>query len=399
MIEYALEHIHVLSGMPWWGSIAVTAVALRLVTLPFYLKASDINARQSALVSVTKPITARMTECQRAKDHEGTMLAMRQLQAVRARAGITWRGQMTPLVLQGIIGFCGFKLIRALASLPVPGFGDGGFLWLSDLTAVDPWGIMPVAMGASMHLIMRLGGESGAQSTEMMTPGMKNMMLYGFPGIIMLIMSWQPGALCVWFAASGALGIGQALLLQRPAVRKALGIAPLYKPSKEEAAGSSPLQSILDAYKPAARKAESDSSFRPDIGGGGKSAAYMQPQWQAPNINRRAPTSSGRVIDVKPSSPSRPMQPNQPSSRSSTSAATGGANSDMIPPPQPMFKSGSFPGSGIVNSVRGKLGEWQVTSQNYRAEQSAKNAKEAKKKAADAYEKRAKERGGVGRGR
>jgi YidC/Oxa1 family membrane protein insertase len=56
------------------------------------------------------------------------------------------------------------------------------------------------------------------------------------PGLILLVTGWQPGAVCVWFAAGGALGIMQSLALRRHAMRELLMIAPFYKPRKRSIA-------------------------------------------------------------------------------------------------------------------------------------------------------------------
>merc|ERR1712230_287585 len=154
-----------------------------------------------------------------------------------------------------MIGYCGFKLLRAMSNLPVPGFRDGGFLWLSDLTVPDPWGLMPVIMGAAVHLMVRMGGESGTATPESMPPGMKPFILYAMPGILMLVISFQPGALAVW-------------------------LAPMYKPAKGEEGGASPLSAILDAYRGETKKQADSGSSRSNTaavngGAGGRNAAYM----------------------------------------------------------------------------------------------------------------------------
>ncbi|KAK1022347.1 hypothetical protein LTR33_018265, partial [Friedmanniomyces endolithicus] len=99
-LEWLLEHIHVYSGMPWWGSIAATALVVRVALFPLYLRASDSMARGSALVSVTQPITQKMQEAQRAGDTAATMLHWTQLMAVRKRAGLSMTASFAPMVLQ-----------------------------------------------------------------------------------------------------------------------------------------------------------------------------------------------------------------------------------------------------------------------------------------------------------
>ncbi|GAB7360554.1 hypothetical protein MBLNU230_g0439t1 [Neophaeotheca triangularis] len=269
-IQWLMEHAHVSCGLPWWASIAATALLLRVVIFPLFVKSSDTTARTAALTSITKPLTDRMSQCQREGDSDGMRAAWAQLRAVRANAGIRLRDQFAPMLVQGVFGFCGYRLTSACANLPVPSFATGGFLHLSDLTIPDPFLILPIAMGATMHLMVRLGGESGSMSPEMQTANMRNLMLYIMPGAIVLITGWQSGAVAVWFMASGAGGLIQARLLQNESVRKYLGIAPLYKATPEETATNPTSPSTGRVI---------DVNATPKTG-------PVKPTYQAPNLNK-----------------------------------------------------------------------------------------------------------------
>jgi len=147
---------------------------------------------------ITQPITERMTEAQKTNDQQGVMQAWTELRAVRKRAGMSYTAQFTPMLVQSVLGFCSFRLMRAMASLPVPGLQTGGFGWVTDLTITDGYLLLPAIMAGAMHVMFRYGGETG--SNELMNPGMRSFMLWGMPGVIFLVTGWQPAAICVWFA-------------------------------------------------------------------------------------------------------------------------------------------------------------------------------------------------------
>ncbi|KAK3073082.1 hypothetical protein LTR53_005659 [Teratosphaeriaceae sp. CCFEE 6253] len=353
-LEWLLEHIHVYSGLPWSGSIALTAVVIRIALLKSHLKASDSSARAAAMASITNPITKAMQEASRSGDNAAAVLHWQQLAAVKKRAGFSMTAPLIPMVLQGVIGFCALRLLRAMSELPVPGLRDGGFLWLSDLTVPDPYGILPIAMAATLHLIVRLGGESGAAPSTVMGPMIRNVMLYAMPGVLMLVMAWQPGTLCVWFTVSGGLGMAQALLLQRPAVRTYLNLAPIYKPPQGAAAPPNPFNDLMDMIAP--KKQGPVVDVRATSGAaGGKTAAPMQAQWQAPSIRTSASLRQGPVLDVK--------------GTSATSEA---------------------PGQGYMSGLKER---WRGSTEQAREKRELSN----KKAAADAYERRAKQRERDGR--
>lgn len=330
--------------------------------LPLYLKSSDAMARQTAIASVTKPINDRLVKCQKSGDREGMLIALQQIQAIRKRAGIKMTSQMLPLFAQGVLGFCGFKLMRACATLPVPGFADGGFLWLADLTLSDGFLIMPGIMALTMHMVARMGGETGAAAPSAMSDGMKKIFMYGMPVMIFAFTAFQPGAVAVWFASSGLIGVSQGLLLQKAPVREFFGLSPLYKPKAGETNGG-----VLDAFL---AKKEPEIATK----AGSKNSLYMNPTYQSPNLNKYK--SSRDVIDTTL------VQPK--SAGTSTTAAA-----DMIQPNAP-----ASPKSSIFDSVReAGSNTWKQAKNMAKREQTEEQKKAKWKESADEYERRAQARG------
>ncbi|KAK4501350.1 hypothetical protein PRZ48_007158 [Zasmidium cellare] len=360
-IEFILEHFHVWGGLPWWGAIAATAMTIRIAMFPLYLRSSDAMARQTAIASVTRPIQDRMDTARKAGDTQGLMLAYQQMSQIRRKAGVKMTAQLMPMVAQGVLGYCGFKLMRACATLPVPGFVDGGFLWLQDLTLVDGYLILPALMAVTMHMVARMGGETGAQASGAMTPGMQKMFLYAMPIMIFGFTCFQPGAVAVWFAASGVIGITQGQLLQRKFVRDFFGLAPIYKPKPGEGSGT-----MWDTFM-----RDKPEAILPS-----KNALYMKPTYQSPNLNvHRSETSN--VIDTTLSTPK--------TERSSETAA-----SDMIQPNKPVQ-----PKQGIFDSISKTATDTfkKAKQMTEKRELTAEQKRDAFKRKAAAYERNAQKRG------
>ncbi|KAI5364918.1 Putative membrane insertase YidC/ALB3/OXA1/COX18 [Septoria linicola] len=306
IIQWVLEHAHVALNLPWWGAIVLTAASLRLILFPLYLKMSDSQARASALAPVLKPFNDKMVSEMRNNNTAAAMQAQQQIAAIKKRAGISTAGMFAPMIAQGVLGYCGFRLMRHLATLPVPGLTNGGFLWVTDLTMTDGYLLLPLIMAGTMHVVVRLGGESGAASA--VAPGLRKVMLYGMPLLILLFTSWQPGAVALWFVGSGLIGIPQALLLQRPAVREYFGLAPTYKAKPTETTGF--LQAFMDANNPTAAASPASTPRAPHAGG--KNAAYMRPQYQSPNVRTAPSSGAGRTIDAQLVDKSDMVQPSAP---------------------------------------------------------------------------------------
>ena len=154
-IESLLEHIHIYTGTPWWASILLTAVAVRLALLKPYIAAADVSARLAAIQPVTTPIRNKMMAAQKAGDQQGMLLARQELIAIHKKANIQTYKAFVPLV-QIFLGFGTFRLFRGMAALPVPGLETGGFLWLKDLTMSDPYFVLPVLTTGVFYMVMRV---------------------------------------------------------------------------------------------------------------------------------------------------------------------------------------------------------------------------------------------------
>lgn len=337
---------------------------MRIVMFPLYLKMSDSLARQQALSSVTKPFYDRMNVAKKAGNTAEVMQSWQQISAIHKRAGVSTGSQFLPMIVQGVLGYCGFKLMRAMVALPVPGLQDGGFLWLTNLTMTDGYLILPAVMAATIHLIGRIGGEAGAAAQ--IPPAMKNLMIYGMPALIFIFTAFQPGAVALWFCGTGAVGLIQSRLLQQPAFRRFWNLAPLYKPAPGEGTegglfGAMMGNSMKEAQEKAAARTASYA---------GKSATISQVSYQAPNIQT---SRGGKTIDA---------------------TLVDKSASDMVQPQ----KKGMFDG---ITNLRDKASKTFADAKERAArmtqqtpEQKAKAIKDDFKKRADAYEKRAARRQG-----
>jgi len=155
LMEWALEHIHIFAGTPWWISIALTAVLVRTVLFKPYVDAAENASKMARIMPITKPITDRMTAASKAGDTD-TMLKLRgELQMINKRAGVKFYKSFVPMV-QVFAGYGTFVLLRAMSKLPVPGLETGGTMWFYNLTIPDPYFILPMATAGVLHWVLRV---------------------------------------------------------------------------------------------------------------------------------------------------------------------------------------------------------------------------------------------------
>ena len=398
VLEWTIEHLHIVGGLPWWGSLAATAALLRIFLFPLYVRASDSQARLQAISSVLKPFNERIEAAKRSGDRDEMLGTYREMLQTRQRAGISLRAQFLPMFVQGYFAYCGFRLIRAMVNVPVPALKTEGPLWLQDLTLTDPYLLLPLAMAGTVHLLIRMGGESGAQSSSQISPGMQKFMLWGMPGIIVLAMGYQSAALCVWFAAGGAMGVSQALILRQPRVRQYLGIAPLYTPTEEEQTRDA-LSTMMNPFgKKTSSPETATTTRRPSTGG--KNAAFMNPTYQSPNLRRtttdRPFKKKGEVIDVVAKTS---IGASSPKAAWSQPAPASSADSDMIQPNKPQSQGVLGEAAKSWNNLKKWSHDTVNGTEEQRAAKNEEDRRTLKKREAENYEQRAQKRKKGGKSR
>lgn len=261
-IQTLLEHVHIYSSTPWWGSIILTALLIRLALMRAYINAADTSARMAVLTPDIAPLKAQMKVAQQNQNKLELGRLTQEVRNLYKAADVKIWKVFVPM-LQVPLGFGTFRLLRGMSELPVPGLENGGFLWLKDLTVADPYFILPLMTGLAFHVTfkvshfmarrfrpvltfaMQAGGELG--STTLMTPIMKTLFLYGLPLITTTFMIFWPGALQLSFAFTSLMALAQSYLLRQPAVRKFLNIQPLrarVSPSAPSYAG------VMQKYQP-----------------------------------------------------------------------------------------------------------------------------------------------------
>jgi YidC/Oxa1 family membrane protein insertase len=156
MFEKTIEQIYLNSGYGWAGSIMIAGVAVRGVTFFFQALSSDKMGNLAALKPLTAPIQDKLDEAIKRGDKEQVqLLKMKQAQVLAPHMGgmFSMGGFM---VVQAWIGFCAFRLLRAMGELPVPGMTQDGLLWFTDLTVRDPYFVLPAVTTGIFYAIFKV---------------------------------------------------------------------------------------------------------------------------------------------------------------------------------------------------------------------------------------------------
>ncbi|TVY44874.1 Mitochondrial inner membrane protein [Lachnellula subtilissima] len=244
-MEWVLEHVHVLAGTPWWVSIAITSVLVRMALFKLYVNAADNGARMAATAPLTAPITAKMKDAQARGDNTAVFQHYSEISAIQKKAGASMIKQFVPAI-GGIATFGIFKFLRAASALPVPSMETGGILWFENLTIPDPYFLIPLATAGMVHWLIRKGGETGVST---LSPGMLNAMMWGIPAISLLFTWWLPASVQLSFFFTGLLSFTQVTMMRQPWFRQSFKMVPLPE--------TGPKGPSLSAYKGTIKRLES----------------------------------------------------------------------------------------------------------------------------------------------
>lgn len=154
-MQWILEHIHVYAGTPWWVSISLTAIVVRIAMFKIFVNASDNGARMQVVKPITDPLNKEILATRIRGDEPRVLQLRAEVNAINKRAGIKALRGLGP-ALQILPGCGTFILLRAMVKVPVPGLETGGALWFHNLTIADPYYIIPVTTALALHWVLRV---------------------------------------------------------------------------------------------------------------------------------------------------------------------------------------------------------------------------------------------------
>ncbi|KAM0328608.1 hypothetical protein ACHAQA_005018 [Verticillium albo-atrum] len=253
-MQWALEHVYIYTGLPWWATIGSTVLLLRLVLLKPTLKAQQGSAKMQQLQGNAQYATLKqkMQDSMKSGDKAAMMDARQSINFIHKREGVNPFAALWGLVqIPFSYGF--FIVLNNMAKIPVPSLETGGLLWFKDLSVADPFFILPVAAPIAMIAMLK----SGTKFAPLQQQAQMKLMMYIFVPISLIVTIWLPSAVQFYFLCSTLVGWLQNLLFQNPAFRRATGLPVLVKPVAP--ASTSHISGAM-FYPPTKRTASNDAN-------------------------------------------------------------------------------------------------------------------------------------------
>ncbi|KAF2727836.1 hypothetical protein EJ04DRAFT_450600, partial [Polyplosphaeria fusca] len=239
MFQWGIEHLHITYGLQWGAAILAASVMIRLIGLPFQIRASNNQAKSQAIAPLIAPIRDEMTAAIRAKDTVASEELRQKISMMYAASGTNPLGAMLPMLVQIPFGFGAFRCTRGMSTLPVESMRDQGFLWFSDLTVSDPYYILPVTVAGLGFAMFKYGGETGVKTTSEADSSQQVMqsMKFVMPLMMGTFCAWMPAGLQLYFLSTSVLSMSTGLVLRRPGVRSVLGLTQVITDAERSIVG------------------------------------------------------------------------------------------------------------------------------------------------------------------
>ena len=175
--------------------INLTLMPLRISQMKSMLKMQRVQPQIKAIQEKYKKYSLRDPE--KAKMNE-------EISVLYKKESINPAGGCLPLVIQMPFLFAYYRMLNVAMDLR-----HAPWLWIHDLSAPDPWHILPVAIIVTMLLMQRMTPQAG------MDPAQQKMMNVMMPGMLG-IMSWNlPAGLGLYWSAGQVIGIVRQSVMNR----------------------------------------------------------------------------------------------------------------------------------------------------------------------------------------
>ncbi|TKY85971.1 hypothetical protein EX895_004796 [Sporisorium graminicola] len=220
-ITNLLEFVGNTTGLPWWGTIAITTVALRLLIAPISISGQKNAIRLGNIQPQMKRNMDDIKHYKAAGDQMQMQKAVMATQKLLRDNNANPIKSLVPILFQFPLMFSYFLALERIAKSGATSFAHGGPFWTPDLTVPDPTWILPAVSTLATFAVAELGFKVGTNNQS--DPAQSQMMKYIFRGF-MPILAWIsttfPSGVLVYWATTNLYSLFQLAILQVPIVRQ-----------------------------------------------------------------------------------------------------------------------------------------------------------------------------------
>lgn len=228
MVQRSLEFFHITLDLPWWGSIALGTLIIRLLIFPLVIIGQRNAAKMNNCLPEMQALQVKMSEARQRGDKLDAAMHAHELVKFMGEKGVNpLKNSLVPLC-QAPFFISMFMGIRGMANAPVDSFRQGGMYWFTDLTVPDEFYLLPIITSATLALTIEVGTDMG----KLHSMGMARYVLRGLPLLILPFTFSFPAGVLVYWVSTNFISLVQVAVLRVPKVRNYFNIEQLVKIDK-----------------------------------------------------------------------------------------------------------------------------------------------------------------------
>jgi YidC/Oxa1 family membrane protein insertase len=204
-------HDHVVTNYGW--AIVLLTILIKIILLPLTHRSTMSMRKMQELNPKVQGIRDRYRTKLRDKQGKPNLEAQRKMNeevmAVYKEAGVNPAGGCLPLLIQMPILFAFYRLLSTAVDLR----GAPWLAWIQDLSLHDPYYVLPIIMGVTQLIQVRMGPQAGDPMQRRMFQIMPVAMTFFFLGV--------PSGLVLYWLTNNVLTIIQLQVYNRLQAREA----------------------------------------------------------------------------------------------------------------------------------------------------------------------------------
>jgi len=186
----------------WGWAIVILTLIINIAMFPLKWSSMKSSLKMAKLAPQIKSIQEKYKKYKLADPRRQEM--NQEISALYKKEGANPVGGCIPMALQMPFLIAFYSMLGAATELR-----HARFLWISDLSAADPYHILPIAIIITMYLLQRMTPAGG------MDPVQQKMMAVTMP-VFLGVISWSLSAgLCVYWVLGNVIGIVQQMIVNR----------------------------------------------------------------------------------------------------------------------------------------------------------------------------------------
>jgi YidC/Oxa1 family membrane protein insertase len=186
----------------WGWAILLQTLVINLALLPLRLSQMKSMLKMQRVAPQIKSIQEKYKKYSLRDPRKAEM--NEEISALYKKEGVNPAGGCLPLLIQMPFLFAYYRMLNVAMDLR-----HAPWLWVHDLSAPDPWHILPIAIVVTMFFMQRMTPQAG------MDPTQQKMMNFMMPAMMGYISFNLPAGLSLYWAMGQLIGIVQQAALNR----------------------------------------------------------------------------------------------------------------------------------------------------------------------------------------